>query len=73
MDASDRVYMADWGNDRVQVFDPDGSFLRTWGSRGNSEGLFAGPVGIAIDASGNVYVVDMGNDRVRVFNVELAE
>ena len=57
----------------MQVFDPDGSFLRTWGSRGNSEGLFADPVGIAIDASGNVYVVDMGNDRVRVFNVELAE
>lgn len=73
VDASDRVYVADWGNDRVQVFDPDGSLLWIWGSRGNSEGLFAGPVGIAIDASGNVYVVDMGNDRVRVFNVELAE
>jgi DNA-binding beta-propeller fold protein YncE len=32
VDDEGRIYVADSGNNRVQVFNPDGSFLRQWGS-----------------------------------------
>jgi len=46
----------------------DGTFLKSWGSRGSDDGQFRSIHGIAIDASGNVYVADTGNDRIQVFS-----
>jgi DNA-binding beta-propeller fold protein YncE len=34
VDASGNVYVADFENHRVQVFSPEGRFLRKWGSEG---------------------------------------
>jgi hypothetical protein len=67
VDSSDSVYVADWGNSRIQKFKADGTFITTWGSEGTENGQFNGPSGIAIDSSGNVYVTDSGNDRIQVF------
>ena len=57
VDGSGSVYVADVNNDRVQVFNTGGEFLREWSSRR--------PVEIAVDGSGNVYVGDSA--RVQVF------
>ena len=73
MDASGNVYVADFGNNRVQVFIPEGRFLRKWGSEGRGDGQFGGPIGIAVDGSGNVYVADRDNHRVQVFSVDRPE
>ncbi len=59
------VYVADTGNKRIQVFDPDGHFLRMFGGEGSEPGKLREPVGLALDAQGNVYVADAWNNRVQ--------
>ncbi len=62
------VYVADTGNNRVQVFDAHGKFLRVFGSAGDGFGQLAEPVGIAVDADGEVYIADTWNHRIQVFH-----
>ena len=38
VDGSEKVYVGDPRNQRVQVFSGDGSFLRKWGSKGGGDG-----------------------------------
>ncbi|RLI61730.1 MAG: hypothetical protein DRO93_03435, partial [Candidatus Thorarchaeota archaeon] len=54
------VYVADMGNDRVQYFSSDGTFLGKWGSDGSSSGQFRFIYGIALSSSGRVYTVERG-------------
>ncbi len=67
VDSSGRVYVADAGNDQVQVFGADGGFVTRWGSEGSGTGQFSSPNGIAIDAEGFVYVADTLNNRIQKF------
>lgn len=69
------VYVADTWNHRVQVFTPDGQFLRAWGQLGQLDAArdpddFWGPRAIAVDKEGLVYVADTGNKRIRVYTAE---
>ena len=61
------VYVADTGNDRIQVFDRDGAYLRAFGSTGDAPGQFRRPMDLDIDGEGRVYVAELGGDRVQVF------
>ena len=67
IDGDGNVYVSDQGNDRVQVFDAQGRFLRKWGIRGSGDGEFSQPQGLAIDGNGDVYVSDQSNHRILVF------
>ncbi len=40
VDASDNVYVADSGNNRIQKFDSSGTWLRAWGKNVNGGGVF---------------------------------
>jgi tripartite motif-containing protein 71 len=65
---SGNVYVADYGNDRIQKFTSTGKFLKQWGFEGQLDGYFTAPTSVAVDASsGNVYVVDTGNNRIQEF------
>ena len=66
-DRSGNVYVADRGNQRVQVFDSRGTPLRRWGQSGMFPGDFQLPQDLALDNAGNVYVADMFNRRIQVF------
>jgi len=68
LDSSGNVYVTDTLNSRVQMFDPDGKYLKSFGQRGNSWGMFDKPKGVAIDSFGNVYVADSGWSNVQIFN-----
>ncbi len=70
VDQEGLVYVTDTWNDRVEIFDPDGKFIRTWGKAGDGPGYFARPKGIAIDGDGHVWVADGVQDRVQVFTPE---
>jgi len=61
------VLVADFGNERIQVFAPDLKFVRTWGGRGDAAGEFAQPGAVAVGPTGDVYVADTWNHRVQVF------
>jgi len=63
-----RAYVADSGNNRIQVFDVQGNFVRKWGTSGSGSGQLNSPRGIAFNASGDVFVADWGNGRVQVFS-----
>ncbi len=69
-DADGNVYVADTNNHRVQKFDGKlGQYILKFGSRGNGEGQFSSPWGVAVDrVRGYVYVVDSANFRVQKFD-----
>lgn len=65
-----RVYVVDGGNFRVQVFDWEGKFIKTWGKAGRQLGDFARPKEIATDRDGNVYVIDTAFGNFQIFDPE---
>ena len=67
-DAAGRVWVADFGNQRVQLFAEDGSSFLAFGARGSGPGQFNDPCGIAVGPSGLVFVADTWNGRVQVFD-----
>ena len=62
------VYVADYGNNRIQVFDANGVFELKWGTPGTLDGQMSTPNGVAVDLGGNVYVTDTGNNRIQKFS-----
>jgi DNA-binding beta-propeller fold protein YncE len=56
--AEGNVYVSDSYNNRVQVFDPQGSFLTLWEGNGPEGTPFNIPGPISADAGGNIYVAD---------------
>lgn len=65
IDRWDHLWIADLGNNRIQVLSPAGDFLANFGVLGSGLGQFNEPRGIAIDGQGNVYVTDTNNNRVQ--------
>jgi predicted membrane-bound mannosyltransferase/DNA-binding beta-propeller fold protein YncE len=63
-----RVYVADTGNKRVQVFDADGKFVAQFGGGGLLDGNLDEPVGVAVTGAGEAVVVDTWNGRIQVFS-----
>src|SRR5271157_1709430 len=70
VDKEGDVYVTDTLNNRVEIFDADGNFIRTFGKNGDGPGQFARPKGIAIDGDGHIWVVDAMQQRVQVFDTE---
>ena len=68
VDKDGNLYVADTMNNRVQVFDAEGKFIRQYGKNGDGPGDFARPKGVAIDSDGHIWVADGLQDRVQVFN-----
>jgi DNA-binding beta-propeller fold protein YncE len=68
VDRAGRVHVADGGNDRIMVFAPDGSFIRTFGSLGSAPGRLDYPISVAVASNGDVFVADHYNYRVQQFD-----
>jgi sugar lactone lactonase YvrE len=70
VDKEGNLYVSDTWNNRIEVFDADGEFIRQFGKHGDGPGYFARPKGIAIDSDGHVWVADGMQNRVQVFTPE---
>src|SRR5262249_46481054 len=57
MDSSGRLFVADRGNNRIQIFDQDGHFIDAWTQ-------FSRPSGIYIDRNDVIYVADSESGSV---------
>ena len=71
--ASGRVFVADAGNDRIQIFDLKSfTYLATLGVTGTAlgdNGHFSLPSSAQVNpATGQLYVADRGNQRVQIFD-----
>jgi hypothetical protein len=67
VDGQGNIIVADSLNDRIQVFDGSGNFLRMWGSEGTGPAQFHCPSGVAVDGQGHFVVADSWNHRIQVF------
>ena len=63
-----QVYVCDTHNSRVQVFDSDLNFVRSFGTRGDGPDQLTTPNDIDFDTQGNIHVVDFNKHQVLVFS-----
>jgi sugar lactone lactonase YvrE len=78
LDPEGRLWVADTSNGRFVILEPDGTFVETWGTKGEGDGEFNfqrarggdGYGGIAFAPDGSFYVLDVGNRRVQRFSLE---
>lgn len=70
VDAKGLIYVADTGNDRVQIFKADGSFDNMFGESGSDEGQFRQPSSVAVNSKGNIFVADTKNKKIKAFNAD---
>ncbi|XP_076370515.1 E3 ubiquitin-protein ligase TRIM71-like [Tachypleus tridentatus] len=66
-DREGHIIVADRSNNRIQVFNSDGSFKHKFGSPGSRPGQFDRPAGIAADLQSRIIVADKDNHRIQVF------
>ena len=69
VDETGRIFITDPEGYRVLEFNPDGSFLRGWGSYSTGSDGFGLPAGIAVDSRGSVWVSDAGNNVLLRFQM----
>lgn len=68
VDGDGNVYVAEYWNPRVQVFDSSGAYLTTIGGAwGDLSSQFRHLLGVAVDSAGNVYIPDLLNHRIQKF------
>jgi ABC-type Fe3+ transport system permease subunit/sugar lactone lactonase YvrE len=68
VDREGRIYVADSCNHRIQIFSPEGRFLRSYGHAGTGLGEFSYPYDVQIDAAGFQYICEFGNSRIQIFD-----
>ena len=64
----DQVYVCDYNNDCIQVFDLDLNFVQSIGSCGKGRGEFNKTQDVKFDTAGNMYVAEWANERVQVLD-----
>jgi len=68
-DHDGNIYVADQKSDRprIQVFDPNGQFLRIFAEKGTRPGDILRAHGMGFDPEGHLFVTDVDNMRVNVY------
>ena len=65
LDGGGRIYVADYGNNRVvRMDDMNGTGWTAFGKPGSGSNQFNHPARVAVDSGGRVYVADMSNSRI---------
>ena len=65
VDARGRIFVSEYNNKRVSVFEPCGAFAYHI-----THNTFSNPWGMAFDLAGNLHVVDQANHTVSIFTPE---
>jgi hypothetical protein len=67
--ADGTLAVCEYGNNRVQLFSPEGKALALYGQAGRRLGQLAGPWSVAVDAHRRAFVVDALNNRIQVWQL----
>ncbi len=65
VDKTGNIFVADFYNNRIQKFSPDGTFLTTFGKEGTAPSQFKHPIAMAVTDDGTVFIADYGNNRIQ--------
>ena len=60
------VFVCDWDNHLIRVFDQSGQECRRFGGRDEEPGKLCNPCDLAVTPDGKVLVADKGNHRIQV-------
>lgn len=63
------LYVSEMNNNRISVFDLDGTFQGTFGSFGTGNGQLRKPMAITIDSAGRIYVCENTGERISVWQL----
>jgi hypothetical protein len=70
-DKQGNFYIAEFGdNQRITKLDPEGKFVKCWGSPGSEIGQFARIRAMTLGRDGNLYLADACNHRIQVFTTD---
>ena len=61
------VYVADYANHRIQVFDTKGNYITKWGTYGEGNGQIHKASALTVLPSGKIYLSDQFNYRIQLF------
>lgn len=67
VDSEGKILVADCHNHRIQIFDSQGRFLKSFGNLGEKNGQLNNPTDVAVDKQGNIIVCDKDNHRIQRF------
>ncbi len=70
VDKVGNVFVADFYNNRIQKFSPEGTFLTTFGKEGSAPGQFNHPIAMAVTDDGTVFVADYGNNPIQKWEMK---
>jgi len=70
VDDQGRVYVMDWGDMHIKVYDPQGRFLRTISRKGQGPGEFGTPAFFTLMMDGRICILDGGQRRVTFLSDE---
>ena len=66
-DQRGNLLVTDASDHHVSIFDKDGICIHCFGSKGQGDGEFDTPFGIALSPAGNIYICDYKNKRIQIF------
>lgn len=68
VDSRGNIYVIDWGDNRLLVYDSTGAWIRTIGREGQGPGEFSMPTYLAVSAADSIYLNDSRNRRINVYD-----
>ena len=67
VDDEGNIYVLVAQDDRIRVFNPDGTYARTFGRRGQGPGELFAAQGLSFGAGGNLWISNLGRQRVSIY------
>lgn len=63
------IFVLDWGDVCIKVYDKEGTYLRTIGQKGQGPGDFGFLLFMALSSDGRIFVMNTVNRRVTIYSV----
>jgi hypothetical protein len=63
------IFVLDWGDITIKVYDKDGTYLRTIGQKGQGPGDFGFLLYMTLSSDGRIFIMNTVNRRVTIYNV----
>ncbi len=70
VDEDEDIYVLDWQDDRIQVYDKNGKYIRTAARKGRGPGEFEAPAHIRISTDGKLILLGSRHRRLQILDLD---